>query len=168
MGDLRDRMMSHALKEAKAGLTGGELPIGAIVALGDRIVAEARTCEKAERRYLVHADLLALQQADLQRPSMQERRQMTLYVTLEPCMMCLGAAMSFFIGEVVYALESPGDGAVKRVVPHWQPDENFPAYRLPNIIGGIGREESRQLFADYAETAPRGGFRTWALSLAAL
>jgi tRNA(adenine34) deaminase len=162
------QMMQEALAMARLGLERGELPIGAIVTKGAEVLSRAFTQEKTEGRYLVHADFLALHSADLLRLSLDERRQMTLYVTLEPCLMCFGAALSSFIGEIVYALESPGDGAISRVVPHWTPDPHFPAYRLPVITSGICREESRELFRAYVDSCSGDGLRNWALSLANL
>ena len=162
------RMMMEAIQEAKKGMLAGELPIGAIVAIGDIVVSRAFTKERASGRYLVHADLLALQEADSKGLTMDERRQARLYVTLEPCMMCFGAAMSFIIGQVVFGLESPGDGAVSRILPHWHTNESFPAYKLPFVKGCVLRKECQDLFKEYVAKAPPGGFRDWANSLAQL
>jgi tRNA(adenine34) deaminase len=91
-----------------------------------------------------------------------------LFVTLEPCLMCLGAAMSFFLGKIYYGLESPGDGAVA-LARHWQRDTSaFPAYRLPEVHGGILREESRSLFRQYVARHASGPMWEWARTLAAL
>lgn len=160
--------MREALSTALDGLHRGELPIGAVVAHKGKILARSYTSEKSEGRYLVHADLLALLQADLKRPNMSERREMTLYVTLEPCIMCFGAAMSFFIGEIVFGLESPGDGAISHGLHRQKAPKDFPAYKSPTVTGGVLRSESQELFRLYAEQATPGGFRDWALSLANL
>ena len=83
-------------------------------------------------------------------------------------MMCLGAVMSSFVGEVYYALESPTDGAIG-MAQAWNPQsDDFAAYRLPKITGGLLREESKALFAEFAEKCPPGGLRDFALSLARL
>src|SRR3954470_4632583 len=99
--------MTAALQIAADGLERGELPIGAVVVLGDEIIASAHTAERAERRLLVHAELLALDAADRLTPFPGRRRDVRLFTTLEPCLMCLGAAMSFGLGEIHYALKSP-------------------------------------------------------------
>jgi tRNA(adenine34) deaminase len=146
----------------------GECPIAAAVFLDDELIAENFTREFSERRLLVHAELNALLDADLKRHTFAERRRMQLFTNLEPCMMCLGAAMSFFIGEVYYALESPSDGAVT-VAREWNPQsEDMAAYRLPKITGGLLRQESQALFGRYAEQCPPGGLKDFALSLARL
>jgi tRNA(adenine34) deaminase len=160
--------MGEALKVAAAGLERGELPIGAVVVLGEEIVAAAHTTERAEGRFLVHAELLALDAADRIKPFPGNRRDVRLFVTLEPCLMCLGAAMAFFLSEVYYALESPGDGAAA-LVQGWQRDASaFPAYRVPAIRGGILRQESLALFQEYASRHPSGAKGEWARTLAAL
>src|SRR5688500_2253225 len=92
MNDIHEQFMREALAVARAGLQKGELPIGAIVVVEGRIVASAHTMERGEGRFLVHADLLALEAADKLRPFPGKRREASLYVNLEPCLMCLGAA----------------------------------------------------------------------------
>jgi tRNA(adenine34) deaminase len=162
------RIMREALRLASAALEQGELPIGAVVVLDNRIIAAAYTREKAEKRRLVHADLLALEAADRLQPFPGRREDVKLFVNLEPCLMCLGAAMSFRVGEVYYGLESPGDGAVA-LVQKWQRDERqAPFYGLPKIHGGILRQESVTLFREYSERHPAGPKAEWARTLAEL
>ena len=160
--------MRETLALAERALARGELPIAALVVLDDQVIASATTCEKAEQRFLVHAELLALEEADKLKPFPGRRRDCQLYTNLEPCMMCLGAAMSFFCGEIYYALESPGDGAVA-LAQRWQrSDPSFPEYRLPVITGGVLREESIRLFQQYVDQHEPGPAWTWAKSLADL
>ena len=102
--------MRIALEEAANGLDHGELPIGAIVVVDEELVSRAHTQEREQRRLLVHAELLALDQAD--RTLGRRRANARLYTTLEPCLGCIGAAMTTMIESVVFALESPGDGGV--------------------------------------------------------
>ena len=115
-------LMHEALHVATAGLDAGELPIGAVVVLDDRVLAAAYTAERAERRRLVHAELRALDVADQIWPVPGKRADVRLFATLEPCLIFFGAAMSFGVGEIHYALESPGDGAVA-LVQLWRRDE---------------------------------------------
>src|SRR5947208_1123144 len=139
-----DHFMREALRVAAQGLECGELPIGAVVALGNDILAAAHTAERAEQRRLVHAELRALDIADRLRPFPGKRADIRLFTTLEPCLMCLGAAMSFGVGEIHYALESPADGGIE-IARQWRRDEAaMPTYRLPRIVqhDGALRQES--------------------------
>ena len=168
MKDETTEIMRMALAVAREGMERGELPIGAVVSLDGKVIASAYTQEVAQRRFLVHADLLALEEADRLDPFPGRRRDAVLYVTLEPCLMCLGAAMSFFIGRVVFGLESPSDGATALVQTWERKEEDFPGYRVPAIEGGILREESAALFAEYVDRNPSGRFTAWAESLSKL
>jgi tRNA(adenine34) deaminase len=159
--------MREALRVARIGLEQGELPIGAVVVLDDRIIAAAHTAERAERRLLVHAELLALEVADRLQPFPGKRRDVQLFTTLEPCLMCLGAAMSFGLGISQYALASPGDGAAS-LVQGWQRDEAaMPSYRLPRLHAGLLRADSVALFNDYVARHSSGGIWEWARTLVA-
>jgi tRNA(adenine34) deaminase len=107
-------------------------------------------------------------EADLKRYSYPERTRMQLFTNLEPCMMCMGAAMSTFVGEIYYALESPSDGAVK-LAQDWNPQSvDFASYRVPKVQGGILREESKELFKRFADKCPPGGLKAFAEGLANL
>lgn len=166
--DEQHHWMRQALAVAEAGLSQGELPIGAIVVLDKQIIGSAYTMERSEQRLLVHADLLALSAADQLKPFPGQRRDARLFVTLEPCLMCLGAAMSFCVGEVYYAVESPGDGA-GALVEQWQRKAaDFPSYRVPAIVSGVLRDESIALFQAYTQRYTTGGMAAWTRTIAAL
>lgn len=153
--------MREALQTAEEGLKHGELPIGAVVVLDDQIIARAYTTERIEQRLLVHAELRALLAADHLAPFPGRRADVALYTTLEPCLMCLGAAMSCFLGNIYYALEAPGDGATA-LVAGWQRQESaFPAYRVPEIEGGLLRQESLELFVTYVAHHPTSSGPLW-------
>jgi tRNA(adenine34) deaminase len=160
--------MRRTLELAESALEQGEFPIAALVVLDGEIISRATTAERREQRFLIHAELLALEEADKLRLSLERRREARLFTNLEPCLMCLGAAMSFFIGGIYYALESPSDGAVA-VVKSWKRNtEGFPEYRLPNIKGGLLRQESIRLFQKYVSMNSPGPMWEWAKSLADL
>lgn len=153
--------MQEALKVATEGLEKGELPIGAVVVLDGQIIARAHTAEIAEQRMLVHAELLALLKADTLVGRSSKRANVMLFTTLEPCLMCMGAAMSFFLGQIYYALEAPGDGAVA-LAHQWQRKEaDFPAYRVPSVEGGLLRQESLDLFKAYVQRYPPAARPLW-------
>ncbi|MBN1137762.1 MAG: nucleoside deaminase [Anaerolineae bacterium] len=157
--------MRQALTLAAEALEQGEFPIAAVVVLDEEIIAQGTASEQREKRYLGHAELIALEQADRQGLSFAQRHEARLFTTLEPCLMCMGAAMSFFLGELYYALASPGDGAVNLAQGWDRKKEDIPGYQLPTIHGGLLREESIRLFEQYVALQPPGPMRAWAESL---
>jgi tRNA(adenine34) deaminase len=163
-----ERYMRQVLALAAAALEQGELPIAAIVVLDDEIIAQATASEQREKRFLGHAELVALEAADKQQLSYEERSRARLVTNLEPCMMCMGAAMSFFLGEIIYGLESPGDGAVELAQAWIRKEEDIPGYRVPRIRGGTLREESIRLFEAYVARREPGPMRDWAETLTRL
>jgi len=142
--------MQLALTLGQRGLAAGQLPIGAILVRDHRVIAEAY-CTDEKRGMLAHPELLVLVQADLLNPTRDQRRQMTIYTSLEPCAMCLGAAMSFRLGRIVYALNAPADGAIDRFAHASFGDHTYPDYRVPVVTGGVLREEARALFRAFVE-----------------
>jgi tRNA(adenine34) deaminase len=144
--------MERVIALAETAMARGEFPIAAVVFHGDTVIASAHTAENAEKRLLVHAELLALLDADARRLPPDTRRELELYTNLEPCMMCLGAAMSAFVGSVCYALEAP-DGAADFARRRLEEEacDSIPSYALPRIMNGVLRAESQALFRRFAE-----------------
>lgn len=154
---MNDRnLMEGALAQARKGLEEGVMPIGAILAHDGEIVAEAYW-RGVGRGLLNHPEHVVLMQAD----SLQinARAEATLYTTLEPCLMCMGTAMSFFLGRIVYAMAAPADGATN-VAGRWRPTLGHPtgggSYSLPTIEGGVGETEARNLVVAWLESGVTG------------
>jgi tRNA(adenine34) deaminase len=76
--------------------------------------------------------------------------------------------MSFFLGKIVFGLESPGDGAVELLRAWARKEEDIPGYQIPGIAGGLMREESIRLFEAYVARHEPGSMRDWAGTLARL
>jgi tRNA(adenine34) deaminase len=161
-------LMERALALATRGLEEGELPIGAVVAVDGEVIAEAYWRGGTEPGWLRHPELVALLAAD--EVAGRDRRRAVLCTTLEPCLMCMGAAMSFFLAKVVYALPSPTDGAAS-VAAQWAPGRGHPLagsaapYRVPEVLGGIGRERSAALVRAFLDRGAAGPLADWARSL---
>ena len=160
--------MRQCLALAAEALEYGEFPIGAIAVLDNRIIGQGTATEQREKRFLGHAEMVALEETDKLQLSFDERRRTRLFTNLEPCLMCMGAAMSFFLGEIVYGLESPGDGGVGLVRAWVRKEEDMPGYQIPKITGGLLREESIRLFEEYVSRRPPGPMRDWAEMLTKL
>lgn len=155
--------MVEALSEAEKGLALDEFPVGAVVVQTGEVVARAHWVG-SERRLLDHAEMLALMEAErsgrVSRRS--ERRKATLYTTLEPCALSMAAAMSFYLGTLVYAAPAPVDGGTN-LPACWRPPNGHPPdgipYTIPDVIGGVERDASIQLISQWIDRAPN---RSWA------
>ena len=113
-------------------------------------------------RRVVHADLLAMIEADTVLGFDRPDETLTLAVNLEPCIMCMDAAMTLGVQRVWYALESPNDGA-HDLLAHWAPPEEQPFFARPTeVLGGIRRTQSQRLFGAYADGDGPAGMRAWA------
>jgi tRNA(adenine34) deaminase len=152
-----ERFMNEALVLAQRGLDEDEMPIGAVVVLDDELVG-ASYWRYRQDGLLDHADLVALRAAEKNPRIQGDRGRTALYVTLEPCLMCFGAAMSFGVGRIVFALEAPFDGA-SSVTTKWQPRLGFPppGYQIfsnPEVVGGVRRDASLGLMQTYVDRHP--------------
>jgi tRNA(adenine34) deaminase len=164
----QEYFMRQVLVLAAEALEQGELPIAAIVVLENEIISQGIASEQREKRFLGHAELVALENADRQHLSFDQRIRARLFTNLEPCLMCMGAAMSFFLGEIIFGLESPGDGAVE-VVRSWiRKEEDIPGYQVPKITQGLLRVDSISLFDEYVAMHEPGPMRDWAETLTRL
>jgi tRNA(adenine34) deaminase len=103
-------LMRAALEQAEQARRSGEVPVGAVLAGPDGIVAHGRNRTVGDADPTAHAEIVTLRAAgrELGVPRLPDT---TLYVTLEPCIMCLGAAVQARVARVVYAAADPKIGA---------------------------------------------------------
>ncbi|MBR6441617.1 MAG: nucleoside deaminase [Bacteroidales bacterium] len=101
--------MQQALREARAAFDEEEIPVGAVVVSGERIIARAHNQTERLQDVTAHAEMLAFTAAAAQMGA-KYLTDCTLYVTLEPCVMCAGAAGWTQIGRIVYGASDPKRG----------------------------------------------------------
>jgi tRNA(adenine34) deaminase len=103
--------MELALAEARAALDHHDVPVGAVVVHGGQVIAARHNERELSHDPVAHAEILAM--SDAARTLGQWRLdECTLYVTLEPCAMCAGAAVNARLGRLVYGAHDPKAGAV--------------------------------------------------------
>ena len=107
--------MLRALDLARSAAAMGEVPVGAVIARDDVIIAEAHNRRESDKSPFAHAEFLAIQQACIAINDWRLER-CTLYITLEPCPMCAGAIMHARVSRVVYGADDPKTGACGSVV----------------------------------------------------
>ncbi|HWV58570.1 MAG TPA: tRNA adenosine(34) deaminase TadA [Longimicrobiales bacterium] len=101
--------MQRALEQARAAAAEDEVPVGAVVVAGGRILAEGRNRTRSWDDPTAHAELVAIRRAAA-RQSQWRLLDATVYVTLEPCAMCAGAMVLARVRRVVFATPDPKSG----------------------------------------------------------
>ena len=140
-----DALMEVALAEASEGAEAGEVPVGAVVAVSDRIVARRHNERESLIDPTAHAELLALRDAAAEVGSWRLAGA-TLVVTLEPCPMCAGAAWAARLDRVVWGAPNPDAGALGSLY-HLGAD---PRLNHEFEVGhGVRSEECASLLADF-------------------
>jgi tRNA(adenine34) deaminase len=137
--------MDEALAEAREASRGGDVPIGAVVVRGGKVVGRGRNRREADRDPTAHAEILALREASraLGRWRLED---CALYVTIEPCAMCAGAAIVSRVPLVVFAGPEEKTGAVVSVLTLF--DEPRALHR-PKWRLGARRPESEALLREF-------------------
>ena len=110
-GPSHERWMRLALEEARAAAAEDEVPVGAVIVAGGRVVASGRNQREQLNDPTAHAEMIALTQAAANLGSWR-LEGCTLYVTLEPCPMCAGAILQARVPFVVWGAADPKAGAV--------------------------------------------------------
>ena len=137
--------MRIALREAELAATEGEVPVGAVLICDQRIIGRGRNASERLQDATAHAEMVAITAAS-QALGTWRLEDCTLYVTLEPCPMCLGACLNARVKRVVYGALEPKCGACGSVVDLSSP----PGYnhRIA-VTGGILGEESAALLKSF-------------------
>lgn len=132
--------MREALREARAAGAEGEVPIGAVVVAGDKVVARAHNQTELLHDVTAHAEMLAFTAA-AEHLGAKYLNECTLYVTVEPCPMCAGAAGWAQVGRIVYGAADPKRGYSLLTGPVLHPKTE--------VVGGVLAEECSALVKDF-------------------
>ncbi len=137
--------MRYALRLAQIAEKQGEVPVGAIVVKDDQCIAEGWNSSIATHDPTAHAEIMALRKAGL---ALENYRLSgaTLYVTLEPCLMCMGAISHARVERLVFGAFDPKRGAVCHALS--LSDASFLNHRI-NWVGGILEIECSELLRDF-------------------
>ena len=136
--------MEEALALAREAAAEGEVPVGCVVTLGDRIVGRGRNRREKDRTALAHAELEAIAGA-CETLGGWRLWQCTLYVTLEPCPMCAGAIINARIPRVVYGASDAKCGACGSVCSLFSMAFNH----RPQVESGVREAESAALLQEF-------------------
>ena len=151
-----DQFMGDALALARQARDAGEVPIGAVVVLKEAIVGRGFNQPVTAGDPTAHAEIVAIRDAARQVGNYRLTGA-TLYVTIEPCLMCAGAFVHARIGTVVFGASEPRTGALESTVRA----ADFPGHNHRfEIVSGVRADEARELMQEFfkarrTKTEPR-------------
>ena len=140
--------MQAAMAEADIALSLGEVPIGAVVVFESVIIGRGHNLRETSNDPTTHAEMVAIRQA-AEHIGHWRLLETTLYVTLEPCVMCMGAMILARVPRLVYACRDPRAGAVGSIYDFAQ-DDRF-NHKVEVTEGVLGEECSQMLSGFFKE-----------------
>jgi tRNA(Arg) A34 adenosine deaminase TadA len=142
-----EKFMSLALAEARKAEGLGETPVGAVLIIGNEVISAAHNMREAWQDPAAHAELLAIREASA-RLGAWRLTDATLYVTLEPCLMCAGALVLARVGRLVYGCRDPKAGVLGSVYDVVRDGRLNHTFR---ITPGILEEDCRKVLQRFFE-----------------
>jgi tRNA(adenine34) deaminase len=138
-----EHFMKQAIKEAQFALSKDEVPVGAVVVSNNVIIARGHNLTEQLLDVTAHAEMQAITSA-ANHIGVKYLDQCTLYVTIEPCVMCAGALFWSQIGKVVYGAkdEKRGAGLIEKNLYHPK----------TTVVGGIMADECGKMMSDFFKT----------------
>ena len=137
--------MMQALKEAKLAYEEDEIPIGAVVVLNDKVIARGRNMTEKLNDPTAHAEMIALTSAFNSLGS-KYLKEASLYITVEPCLMCAGAIYWSKLEKIVYGADDEKNGYKKITGSNW------PFHPKTELIRGILKDDCAKLMTNFFKT----------------
>ena len=137
--------MSLALKEAEKAVREDEVPVGAVIVCDDKVIARAHNRRDGLNMTYAHAEMLAINKANKKLGSWR-MPECDIYITLEPCIMCMGVIIQSRIRNIYYGAKDLKGGAVISSINVLEA-KNINHH--PNVIGGIMEEECSKIISQY-------------------
>jgi tRNA(adenine34) deaminase len=137
--------MQSALREAEAAAAAGEIPVGAVVSSGGEVIGVGQNRSIRDNDPSAHAEVVALREACLAQANYR-LNDATLYVTLEPCAMCIGALVQARVTRVVFGAYDPKAGAAGSAVDL---TESRAFNHRFEVMGGLFADECGELLQDF-------------------
>lgn len=134
--------MTQALKEARKAFEEDEIPIGAVVVVNEKIIARGHNMTERLNDPTAHAEMIALTSA-FNTLGSKYLPEATLYITVEPCLMCAGAIYWSKLQRIVYGADDEKNGYKRTTATNW------PFHPKTELIRGIMQEECAQLMKDF-------------------
>lgn len=145
MIDKKTYFMKKAILEAKKAAKMDEVPIGAVIVKDDKIIARGFNHREKKNDVTSHAEIEAIRKAN-KKLSNWRLVDCDIYITTEPCLMCMGALYQAHIRNIYYGASDSKGGAVSSSI-NFKDIKNLNHY--PNIEGGILKDECSSILKDY-------------------
>jgi tRNA(adenine34) deaminase len=140
-----DTLMTEALSEAVRARDAGEVPIGAVVSVGREIVGRGFNQPISSGDPTAHAEIVAIRAAAA-RVGNYRLTGAVLCVTIEPCLMCVGALVHSRVAKLIFGAAEPRSGAIVSTVRGGElPGQN---HRF-EVVGGVREQECREMMQDF-------------------
>ncbi len=139
-----EKYMLLALKEARKAAKKNDVPVGAIIVKNGKIISKAHNKKQIKKNAILHAEIIAIGKA-CRKIKNWHLDDCTLYVTLEPCLMCAGAIIQARIGKLVYATSSPKFGYIESISHLKNSKNNY----IPVINSGVCKIESIEMLKKF-------------------
>lgn len=150
--------MEIAINEARKALEFDEVPIGAVIVIGSKIVAQAHNMKEQWNDATAHAEMVAIHKAVEDLGHWRYLRDAILYVTLEPCPMCAGAIVQSRIKTLVYGAADPKAGAVDSLMNLTQdPRLN---HRV-EVVSGVLAKECGEMMTGFFRKIRETKYQKW-------
>ena len=149
---MKSEYMSVALERAKIAFQNGEIPVGAVIVKDDKIIATGENHREGKNNALSHAEIEAINNACKALGSWR-LDGCTMYVTLEPCMMCMGAIINSRIDTLVFGAYDIKAGCADSIMN----SKGLLSSEKPEIYGGIMEEKCQNILKDFFDTVRANG-----------
>lgn len=148
--------MMLALKEARLAFEEDEIPIGAVVVLNEKVIARGRNMTEKLNDPTAHAEMIALTSA-FNTLGSKYLPEASLYVTIEPCLMCAGAIYWSKLGKIIYGADDEKNGYKKMMRGSPSPtgggwEGAWPFHPKTELIRGVLKEDCAKLMKDFFKT----------------
>ncbi len=139
-----EKFMAQAIKIARKGLSEGEVPIGAVVVYEDKVVSKGYNRRRRLQLASAHAEMMAIDRACKKFNSWRLPEGCELYVTLEPCPMCMGACLNARVAKVHFgSYEAKGNSLTKELAA-----SNLVNHKT-EVVGGVLQEECSEMLSGF-------------------
>ena len=143
--DTDTKWMQKALELARRAEAAGEVPVGAVIVKEGRLIAEGWNQPISSHDATSHAEIMAMREAGIKLNNYR-LVDTVMYVTLEPCAMCVGAMIHARVGKVVYAASEPRTGALGGAFNLLEANQHNHVFA---IEAGVMAEESRTMLQNF-------------------